>query len=372
MVAKTGLPAWLALARVPGLGAVGIGALLDRLGTPDAVFGASGDELSGYGLRASARAAIRDLDWACIQPDLNWLSAGPGRQCLTLHDKAYPRLLAETAGAPPILFVDGDPACLSDPQLAIVGSRNPSPDGLAQARSFAQELSAYGILVTSGLAAGIDGAAHQAALSAGGRTVAVLGTGIDRIYPERHRRLAASIREGGALVSEFPVGTPPRAEYFPRRNRIISGLAMGTLVVEATQRSGSLITARCCAEQGRELFAIPGSIRNPLTKGCHRLIRDGAKLTETVEDILEELSPLAGVVLKQAAEAAPDMPCADSEHDHVLNEMGFAPISLDDLCMRSEMSAARLSSILLLLEMENRVISVPGGLYLRCKRQGSL
>ncbi len=370
MVAKTGLPAWLALARVPGLGAIGIGALLKRLGSPDAVFVASDDELAGCGLRPGARAALRGLDWACIRQDLDWLQS-PGRHCLTLHDAAYPRLLTETEGAPPVLFVDGDPDCLSDPQLAVVGSRNPSPDGLAQARTFAQELSAYGILVTSGLAAGIDGAAHQAALDAGSRTVAVLGTGIDRVYPERHRRLAASIRGRGALVSEFPVGTPPRAEYFPRRNRIISGLAMGTLVVEATQRSGSLITARCCAEQGRELFAIPGSIRNPLTKGCYRLIRDGAKLTETVDDILAELSPLAGVILGQSTEPAPDAPCADPEHDRVLNEMGFAPISLDDLCVRSGVPAARLSTILLLMEMENRVISVPGGLYLRCKRQGN-
>ena len=370
MVAKTGLAAWLALVRVPGLGAIGIGTLLERLGSPEAVFVASDDELAACGMRKGARAGIRGLDWALIRPDLDWLEAA-GRSCLTLHDPAYPRLLAETTGAPPILFIDGDPDCLSEPQVAVVGSRNPSPDGLAQARTFARDLSEYGIVVTSGLAAGIDGAAHQAALDAGGGTVAVLGTGIDRIYPERHRRLAASIRERGALVSEFPVGTPPRAEYFPRRNRIISGLAMGTLVVEATQRSGSLITARCCAEQGRELFAIPGSIRNPLAKGCHRLIRDGAKLTETVEDILEELSPLAGVILKQDAEQVPEAPCSDPEHARILNEMGFAPISLDDLYMRSGVSASRLSAILLLLEMENRVISVPGGLYLRCKRQGN-
>lgn len=370
MVAVTELDAWLALLRVPGLGALGIGALIERLGSPEAAFDASDEALAACGLRVGARAALRKSDWNSIRPDLDWLDA-PGHHCITMRDAAYPRLLAETAGAPPVLFVDGDPGVLSEPQLAVVGSRNPSPDGLIQARAFAKDLCAYGIVVTSGLAAGIDGAAHQAALDAGGRTIAVLGTGVDRIYPERHRHLAASIRERGALVSEFPVGAAPRAEYFPRRNRILSGLAMGTLVVEATQRSGSLITARCCAEQGRELFAIPGSIRNPLAKGCHRLIRDGAKLTETIEDILEELSPLAVVVMKGAVAPAGEAPCADPEHARVLAEMGFAPISLDDLCIRSGLSAAQLSAVLLLLEMENRVISVPGGLYLRCKHQGN-
>jgi len=218
------------------------------------------------------------------------------RHILTLHDPAYPALLKEIADPPPLLFVRGDPAVLSRPQLGIVGSRNPTPGGRSLAEDFARSLSRCGLVVTSGMALGIDAAGHRGALRGGGTTLAVAGTGPDRIYPARHRDLARAIVEQGAIISEFAPGTPALPSNFPRRNRIISGLSLGVLVVEAACRSGSLITARLAAEQGREVFALPGSIHNPLARGCHHLIRQGAKLVEDIEDIVEELGPLAAVI----------------------------------------------------------------------------
>jgi DNA processing protein len=212
-----------------------------------------------------------------------------------VNDGRYPPLLREIPQAPPVLFVHGDPDCLRVPQLAMVGTRNPTPSGRETARQFAAHLAGAGMIITSGLALGIDAAAHQGALAGGGRTIAVMGTSLDRVYPAKHRDLARAIAERGALVSELPTGTPALAENFPRRNRLISGLALGVLVVEAALQSGSLITARLALDQGREVFAIPGSIHNPLAKGCHALIRQGAKLVETANDIVEELGALAAV-----------------------------------------------------------------------------
>ena len=279
----------------------------------------------------------------------------------------YP--FTELPDPPPLLFVQGDPDLLARPQLAIVGSRNPSPVGHRTAQEFARHLAGGGLIVTSGLALGIDGAAHRGALAAG-TTIAVMGTGPDRIYPARHQALARRIAASGALVTEFPPGVGAQAENFPRRNRIISGLCVGTLVVEATRRSGSLITARLASEQGREVFAIPGSIHNPLARGCHALIRQGAKLVETAQDIVEELAPLLGSLtafsLQPDPVAAPGEAVAlDADYAHLLAVMGHDPLSPDELIRASGLSAETVASMLLLLELEGLVAACPGGRYCR-------
>ncbi|MGH8552168.1 MAG: DNA-processing protein DprA, partial [Methylococcales bacterium] len=244
--------------------------------------------LSELGLNQATIEYLKSPDWAAIDNDLEWLNQ-PGHQAVTLDDPRYPSRLKEIAVPPPVLFVTGEVSLLSTPQLAIVGSRNPSPSGIDIARDFAANLCGSGLTITSGMALGIDGAAHEGCLAAGGKTIAVLGTGPDRVYPARHKQLAWKIAERGCLVTEFPPGTRPKASNFPRRNRVISGLSLGVLVVEAAIESGSLITARLALEQGREVFAIPGFIHNPLARGCNALIKKGAKLVESVHDILEEL-----------------------------------------------------------------------------------
>ncbi|NHZ69869.1 MAG: DNA-protecting protein DprA, partial [Thermotogales bacterium] len=295
---------------------------------------------------------------------------------LTCLDPGYPALLKEIPDPPALLFVHGDPDYLNQPQLAVVGSRNPSHDGAALAREFSAHLASSGLTITSGLATGIDGAAHQGALQAGGGTVAVTGTGLDRVYPAKHRQLAHQIAENGALVSEFPPGTLPLPENFPRRNRIISGLSLGTLVVEAALRSGSLITAHAALEQGREVFAIPGSIHNPLARGCHALIREGAKLVETGDHILEELASLVTLCLSQANDGVTPKSAAgisenpanlDAEYFNLLDLMGYEPVSVDQLVQRSGLTPEQVSSMLLLLELENHVNSSPGGRYSRSR-----
>ncbi|MCB1576726.1 MAG: DNA-processing protein DprA, partial [Xanthomonadales bacterium] len=299
-------------------------------------------------------------------------------------DPDYPSLLREIPGAPAALFVDGDPTLLWMPQVAIVGSRSASEHGLALCRRFARALASAGFTVTSGMADGIDGAAHQAALDADARTVAVLGTGPDLVYPRKHRALAARIAASGALVSEFPPGTAAKPEHFPRRNRIISGLALGTLVVEAGLRSGSLITARCASEQGREVFAIPGSINNPLARGCHQLIRDGARLTESAEEIIAELSALAASLgdrlrarLGSAPGSAADTGAAvestptgsrDPDYVRLLEALGHDESSLDELAARTGLAVSALSSMLLVLELEGDVRPGRGGKYTRIPR----
>jgi DNA processing protein len=259
---------------------------------------------------------------------------------------------------------------LQSPQLAIVGSRNPTPNGRITAQDFARHLADVGLTITSGLALGIDAASHLGALESDGYTIAVMGTGLDRVYPARNRDLAHAVAERGALVSEYPLGTTPRPENFPRRNRIISGLSMGTLVVEAALQSGSLTTAHHAVEQGREVFAIPGSIHNPLSRGCHRLIREGAKLVETAEDILSELS-----ALNQALNSPPKTlekhydtsESLDQEYERLLDTMGFAPTPVDQLVSLSGLTAEEVSSMLLILELQGYVGSSPGGLYIRVK-----
>jgi DNA processing protein len=308
-------------------------------------------------------------DRAGIDRDLAWLE-GPNRCLLTAGDPRYPRQLAAVPGMPPALFVEGDPEALSRPQVAIVGSRAATAAGRETAFDFAARLAVAGFAVTSGLAAGIDGAAHRGALAAQGVTIAVCGTGLDRVYPAVHRELAAAIAASGALVSEFPAGTPPHAANFPRRNRLMSGLARGVLVIEAASRSGSLITARLAGEQGREVMAIPGSIHNPLARGCHRLIKDGAALVEAVDDVLAAL----GVSMPAGA-----MPCAaktgdvaeipdaalDSDAEMLLNALGFEPAGLDRLIQRTGLAVESVISKLQLLELAGRVESLGGGRYSR-------
>lgn len=352
---------WLALARMPGLGAAGVRRLLENGCTPHRLFEVGGDRVE---LAPAAEAWRQRPDWAAVEADLAWLDAGTDRHVLTLSDPRYPPLLKEIADPPPVLFLRGDPARLAEHQLAIVGSRNPSPGGERDAADFARRLAECGLIITSGLAVGIDAAAHRGAL-ASGATIAVTGSGLDRVYPPRHGKLAEEIAARGALVSEFPPGTPPRPENFPRRNRLISGLALGTLVVEAALRSGSLITARLAAEQGREVFAIPGSIHHPLSRGCHALLRQGAKLVETAADILEELGPLAAWGMPPPARNASPSTDGAAEFGELLKHIGFEPTAVDTVVERSGLTAEQVSSMLVVLELQGHVTSAPGGLYTR-------
>ncbi len=296
---------------------------------------------------------------------------GAGHHRIGADDPRYPALLRELAHPPAVLHVTGDPAILGLPQLAIVGSRNATPAGCETATAFARHLAARGFCITSGLAEGIDAAAHRGALAAGGLTVAVCGTGPERVYPRRHEGLAREIlAAGGALVSEFPPGTPIQRDNFPRRNRLISGLSVGTLVVEAGITSGALNTARHASEQGREVFAIPGSIHNPLARGCHRLIRQGAKLVETAADIVEELAGLLDMLgrvdaAQDAAAPAADAAPLDPHYQQLLEAMGWDEVGVDVLVGRCGLTIAELSSMLLLLEMQGSVRSLAGGRYQR-------
>ncbi|MBT8100376.1 MAG: DNA-processing protein DprA [Gammaproteobacteria bacterium] len=281
-------------------------------------------------------------------------------------DDDYPELLAQLKDPPRLLYIVGDPAVLHLPSLAIVGSRNPTSGGARNAFEFARHLGECGFCIVSGLATGIDAAAPRGALDAGTATVAFLGHGIDIIYPAVNRGLAEKIAESGALVSEYPLGMQPRKPFFPQRNRLISGLSLGTLVVEAARQSGSLITARLAAEQGREVFAMPGSIHNPLARGCHRLIRDGAKLVESADDIVSELGPLAGHVLQNAEESvasATPNPNLDPEYVKLREHLGHDPVSIDELVARSGLTIAEVSSMLLILELDGTVEKLSGGRY---------
>lgn len=306
----------------------------------------------------------RKVDWPSVERDLRW-STLPDCYVLSRRDSKYPSLLRIISNSPPILFIRGNPHLLSRPQLAMVGSRNPTPLGYETAKSFAHHFSSKGFVVTSGLAVGIDGASHKGALLETGNTIAVLGNGLDSIYPSSHQDLAGEIvAKGGALVSEFSIGVPPAASHFPRRNRIISGLTMGTLVVEAAVNSGSLITAKFALEQGREVFAIPGSIHNPLVKGCHALIKQGAKLVETADDVLEELGALTSYVLHSKEGKAPPeaLPIGrQSLYEELLTQIGYDGTPMDTIIARSGLTAKAVSSMLLELELKGYITSVPGG-----------
>jgi DNA processing protein len=365
----------LALHRAPAIGNRRCLKLLSEFGSPATIFEAGANHLRSIGLRPESIDYLVNPDWEAVDRDLDWL-AQPGNSIMSCSDPDYPVLLKEISDPPALLFIHGDPIYLSRPQLAIVGSRNPSHDGLSLAAEFAAHLACCGLTITSGLASGIDAASHRGALRGGGDTVAVTGTGLDRVYPAQHRELAHQIAENGTLVSEFPPGTGPLAANFPRRNRIISGLCLGTLVVEAALRSGSLITARAALEQGREVFAIPGSIHNPLTRGCHALIREGAKLVETGDHILEELAPLISVCLSQAVKKPATDQASEkkqepeklaSEYLQLLDFMGYDPVSIDQLVERSGLTPEQVSSMLLVLELEDHIVGGAGGRYTRIR-----
>jgi DNA processing protein len=357
---------WLALLHAPGVGPVTLLRLLSRFETPRNLFEYCGRDPA---IAGKLEHYLANPDWEAVERDLEWAANG-GCEIITLADARYPERLHLIADPPPLLFVNGDVSLLGEMQLAMVGSRNPTVVGRETARDFARHLAGVGLIITSGLALGIDEASHTGAIEGGGKTIAVLGTGADRVYPARHRDLAHAIVEGGgALVTEFSPGTPPVATNFPRRNRIISGLSLGTLVVEAALRSGSLITARLAAEQGREVFAIPGSIHHPLARGCHRLIREGAKLVESAADILEELAPQLRSFLEEEPDGKSDEPGMlelDEEYRHLINCMEQGPTAVDSLVERCGLTAEMVSSMLLQLELKGYITSVAGG-YLVCK-----
>ncbi|UCC56189.1 MAG: DNA-processing protein DprA [Gammaproteobacteria bacterium] len=361
---------WLTLTQTPGVGLASIHRLLDSFADAGEILQAPSEQLRRCGLDLPAIQALRQPDPATIERDLAW-SARDDNRIITCRDATYPPLLLEIPDPPPLLYVHGNIEVLRKMQLAMVGSRNPTPGGLRTATDFAEHLSRAGLVITSGLALGIDAASHTGALQADQPTIAVMGTGLDRVYPASHRQLAHRIAEQGALVSEFPIGTQPRPENFPRRNRIISGLSLGILVVEAAQRSGSLISARCAAEQGREVFAIPGSIHNPLARGCHILIRQGAKLVETAQDIVDELGALAlAGTLQEVSDSdkdTDDTPKLDPEYARLLDAIGYDPVPVDVLVETCGLTPAEVSSMLLQLELRGFVASSPGGLYNRLK-----
>jgi DNA processing protein len=314
-------------------------------------------------------AAIERSGAVPHRSEKEWL-AEPGHHHITADSGEYPALLEQLPDLPQALYVNGDPDTLHLPAIAIVGSRNPTRGGLDNAYRFARHLARTGFCIVSGLAQGIDAAAHRGALDADGSTVAVLGHGLDQIYPAANTSLAASIALKGALISEYPLGTPPRRGHFPERNRLISGLSLGTLVVEAAKRSGSLITARLAGDQGREVFAIPGSIHNPMARGCHQLIRQGARLVESADDILSELAPLVGHLMQNDDEPTTKAIPAerDADYSRLLGVLGFDPQNTDQLAEKSGLTIEQVSSMLLILELEGDVESLPGGRFSRLSK----
>lgn len=356
---------WLGLQRAPLIGSKRFLALLDRFGAPEEVFRAGPEAWRAAGLGEKTIAWLGNPDWRAVDKDLAWLQ-GPACHCLTLDDPLYPPLLREIPDPPPLLFVVGTPGALTLRHIAVVGSRNPTHSGKQIARDLTLALIREGLGVVSGLALGIDAAGHRGALDGGGVTVAVSGCGPDRIYPPQHRDLAAEIVRGkGALATEFLPGTEPLAGNFPRRNRIISGLCIGTLVIEAAEQSGSLITARMALEQGREVFAVPGSIYSPLARGCNDLIKQGAKLVQSVGDILEEFAFRPQAVLQTSREAEPL--AGEQGHLGLLKFVAYDPTSVDTLVAATGNGAESIASMLLLLELEGYVASTPGGCFIRLK-----
>jgi DNA processing protein len=352
------LAAWLRLTLVPGLGGQGLRKLLGEFGLPSHVLGAGRAALAGSVGDALAQRILTVYGGAAVDAALRWAEE-PGHSIVTLADAAYPQQLLEIPDPPALLYVLGDAGRAARRGLAIVGSRNATPQGAADAERFARAFSTAGLTIASGLALGIDAAAHRGALDGTGSTVAVLGCGVDVVYPQRNANLYDAIAARGALVSEFPLGTPPVAANFPRRNRLISGLARGVLVVEAAPASGSLITARLAAEQGREVFAIPGSIHSPLSKGCHALIKQGAKLVESAQDVLDELGWPAAVAVPAPASAQAEKPHA------LLAHLGHDPCNVDTLCQRSGLTPDTVSAMLVELELAGMVAALPGGRYQR-------
>jgi len=349
------LASWLALNQIAGLGNEGMRQLLQTFGTPSHIFAATGHALRQIVKPSVANIITQGVNETAMEATATWLE-NPSNHIVTLGDADYPQVLLNITDPPLLLYVKGHRELLNRPSLAIVGSRQATAQGLNNAASFAEAASVAGLCVASGMAHGIDAAAHRGGLRGDGSSIAVVGNGLDKVYPSANRDLAHQLAAQGVIISEFALGTPPIASNFPRRNRIISGLSLGCLVVEATMQSGSLITARMALEQGREVFAIPGSIHSPQAKGCHYLIKQGAKLVECAQDILEEL----GRFNNQPNEAI----CPTEQHP-LLQHLGYDPVDMDTLSQRSGLTIEALSAILLQLELEGGVATLPGGMYQR-------
>jgi DNA processing protein len=354
------------LARLPALSAAELTALV-AAAQGDLERAVQGPSLRRAGLPPQRRAAFAALDDSVIAADLAWLEAN-GASVLLVTDADYPPLLRASAEPPAALYVLGSRAVLATAQLAMVGSRSPTPAGQATAREFARHFARVGLTVTSGFGRGIDAASHAGALAGGGATIAVCGTALDRLYPAEHAPLVARIRAQGALVSELPPGSAPQRAHFLRRNRIIAGLAHGTLVVEAARHSSALLTARLAAEAGREVFAIPGSIHSPLARGCHQLIKSGAKLVEDAADVLSELGNLLSKEQLMAPRSDTPLPRAlDKEYEMLLDALDFEPATTEILVARTHLPSESVASMLLILELEGRVAALPGGRYGRMR-----
>ena len=357
---------WLMLLKAPHIGGRTFYKALKIFETPEQVFLASKAERKACGIfRQETLDFIEQNNPSTVQTDLDWATADDCH-ILTLIDDDYPPLLKNISDPPPLLYVRGKVSCLSLPQVAIVGSRNPSPSGKQNAHDFAKLLAKYGITVTSGMASGVDANAHIGALEADKPTVAVCGTGLDRIYPAKHKTLAHKITNQGALVSEFCIGTSPLANNFPRRNRIISGLSLGTLVVEASIKSGTMITARLAAEQCKEVFAIPSSIHNPLSQGCHQLIKQGAKLVENVDDIIDELQLDLQTTIQENNSSISTKEL-DNSPSVLLKYLSYDAINIDEMVEKSGLSPQIITQELLLLELENTVAKIDGAGYVLTK-----
>ena len=362
---------WLALARAGSCNGHVVLRAVETFGAVAALFEAGDRELGRLGFRRAAAAGLRRVDWDAVRRDRDTLRR-LGASVVPIGTGAYPARLAAIASPPPVLYCRGDPLLLDRAQIAIVGARAATRGGRERARSLARDLAACGLVVTSGLALGVDAAAHRGALDAAAPSVAVLATGPDRIYPRSNAGLALELLESGALVTERAPGTPPLPGNFPRRNRLISGLGLGVLVVEASLRSGSLITARLAADEGREVFAVPGSVDNALSRGCHALLRDGAKLVESAVDVLEEIAyagGLAGPPVRPKPEGQ-DGPSGNGGHlaeaqRLVVDALGHDPAGIDQLVDLTGLTAGRLASILLTLEIDGRIEALPGGRYVR-------
>jgi DNA processing protein len=412
---------WLALLRAPGVGPITFIRLIEHFGSPQSVFEAGREQWKALHNKQALLNYLQNPNWEGVEKDIQWLTQ-PNNHLLTLDHPDYPPLLRQIDDPPPVLFVHGDYTLLSTPQLAIVGTRHPSSEGKELANDFAKYLSNQGFTITSGMALGIDGASHWGALGGSGQTIAVAGTGLDRVYPAKHRDLAHKIAQTGALISELPIGTPVNRHHFPIRSRLVSGLSLGTLIIEAPERSGALYAAQQAAKQGREVFAIPGSIHNPLVKGSHQLIKQGAKLVETADDILEELSHYHSLIAQNKNKIKPstqltrvDFPeksiiektktshnentlefdstqrteqeivtsktfekqeekpvfqqkqanDLDEDYTRLLDYLKAGPTSIDKLVEESGMTAAAISSMLLILELRGLVAVQGGGLYAR-------
>ena len=349
---------WLSLSQIEGLGCQTFCQLLKTFGSPSEIYRKKFKELRAVVSEKIALEIGQGVDQTGLQDTLTWL-AQANNHLVTLADADYPKALLEIADPPPLLYAKGNLALLNKLSIAIVGSRNASVQGEKNAEAFAQGLAEHGLCIVSGLALGIDGAAHRGALKAKGDTIAVVGTGLDMVYPAQHRDLAHQIAKSGLIISEFPLGTLSKPQNFPRRNRLISGLSLGCLVVEANLKSGSQITARLSAEQGREVFAIPGSIHSPLAKGCHQLIKQGAKLVDSLQDIVEELNLSKAVSAPVAEENSP----TNQDQQMLLDAMAYDAISIETLVQLTGLTVSTLSSMLTLLELEGRITGLAGGQY---------